>query len=75
MEIIKISQWNLDKTRKHTGGRSERLKSKKDNPPFVDTKRVRERYPKKCIINKKKRNVFISKNDKEPEILTKQKKQ
>ena len=69
MEITKISQWNLDKTRKHTGGRSERLQSKKDNPPFVDTKRVGKRHPKRCIINKKKEMCLYPKKIKNPKYL------
>ena len=60
-EIIKTYPQNLDKTRKHMGGRSERLQSKKDKPPFVDTKRVGKRHPKRCIINKKKKCVYIQK--------------
>ena len=67
MEIIKISQWNLDKTKKHTGRRSKRLKAERTMPRIVDTKRNNKRHPKRCIINKK--NVFIPKNDKKPEIL------
>ena len=36
-EITRIYLQNSEEIKKHTGGRSERLQSNKDKPPFVNT--------------------------------------
>ena len=74
MEITKIFQWNSDEIKNIRGDVRKGYKAKRTKPRSVDTKRDNKRHLKRCIINKKK-NVFISKNDKKPEILAKQKKQ